>query len=125
MIDRAKERRLERKRRAERVRKRVAGTSQRPRLCVHRTLANIYTQIIDDSTGKTLVQVSGSTKEVRDRVPADKKTKSAVAKIVGEITAEKAKEKGIAQVVFDRKGYLYHGRVKALADGARGKGLSF
>jgi large subunit ribosomal protein L18 len=125
MIDRAKTRRLERQRRAERVRKRVAGTPQRPRLCVHRTLTNIYTQIVDDSTGTTLVYVSGSTKAVRDRVPADKKSKSVLAKIVGEITAEKAKEKGIAKVVFDRKGYLYHGRVKALADGARSKGLSF
>lgn len=125
MIDRAKTRLIERQRRAARVRKRVAGTQQRPRLCIHRTLANIYTQIVDDSTGTTLIQVSGATKEVRDRLAADKKSKSAVAKVVGEITAEKAKEKGITQVVFDRKGYLYHGRVKALADGARSKGLSF
>ena len=125
MIDRASTRVNERKRRADRIRKHLAGTTERPRLCIHRTLANIYTQIVDDSNGKTLLQVGSNTKEVIDRVPADKKSKSAVAKLVGEITAEKAKEKGIAKVVFDRKGYLYHGRVKALADGARSKGLVF
>jgi large subunit ribosomal protein L18 len=125
MIDRASTRVNERKRRAERVRKHLAGTPERPRLCVHRSLTNIYTQIIDDANGKTLLQVGSNSKEVQGRIPADKKSKSAVAKLVGEITAEKAKEKGIAKVVFDSKGYLYHGRVKALADGARSKGLAF
>ena len=125
MIDRARIRIIERQRRADRVRKTVAGTAERPRMSIHRTLTNIYTQIIDDSTGTTLVQVGSNTKEVADRLAAEKKTKSSVAKLVGEITAEKAKEKGIAKVVFDRKGYLYHGRVKALAEGARSKGLAF
>ena len=125
-MDRAKQRIVERKRRAARVRKTVAGTTQRPRMCVRRSLNNIYVQIVDDSVGTTLVQVSSDTKEIQDKIASDKKiTKIDLSKLVGELAAEKAKAKGIATVVFDRKGYLYHGRVKALADAARSKGLAF
>jgi large subunit ribosomal protein L18 len=117
---------MERMRRAERVRKTVLGTPERPRLCVKRSLNHISAQIIDDLAGKTLVQVTSTAKEITDKIPADKKThKLDVSKIVGEMLAEKAKSQGITKVVLDRKGFLYHGRVKALADTARSKGLVF
>ena len=119
MIDKV----VERKRRAARIRKVVHGTQERPRLSVRRSLNHIYAQIIDDSTGKSLLQVGSTHKEIIDK-SADKK-KTDVSKLVGELVAEKAKEKGIEKVVFDRKGYAYHGRVKALAEVARKKGLQF
>jgi large subunit ribosomal protein L18 len=123
-MDRAKTRIRERKQRAHRVRKTLIGSAERPRLCVRRSLNHIYAQIIDDSTGKSLLQIGSNCKELEEKV-TDKSTKIDVSKMVGELLAEKAKEKGISKVVFDRKGYLYHGRVKALADGARSKGLLF
>ncbi len=115
-----------RQRRAVRIRKKISGTTQRPRLCVRRSLSHIYAQIVDDITGKSLVQIGSTSKEVIGKV-TDKATtsKTEVAKLVGETVAEKAKEKGIEAVVFDRKGYAYHGRVKALAEAARKKGLQF
>jgi large subunit ribosomal protein L18 len=113
----------ERKKRAARIRKTVSGTAQRPRLSVRRSLNHIYAQIIDDVSGASLVQV-GSTNKAIAAKSTDKK-KVDVSKLVGEMVAEKAKEKGIEKVVFDRKGYTYHGRVKALADAARKKGLQF
>ena len=114
---------IERKRRADRIRKTVHGTSQCPRLSVRRSLNHIYAQIIDDETGKSLLQVGSTSKEIADK-SADKK-KTDVSRMVGELIAEKAKEKGVEKVVFDRKGYAYHGRVKALAEAARKKGLQF
>ncbi len=105
--------------RHERVRKRVRGTAARPRLTVFRSLANIEAQLIDDVNGHTLAQATSL--ESRDA----KGTKSEVAKIVGKQLGERASAKGIQTVVFDRGGYRYHGRVKALADAARAAGLRF
>ena len=106
-----------------RVRKTVVGTSERPRLNVYRSLSNIYAQIIDDSKGKTLVSASTLDKEIAEMIKG--KTKTEAAKIVGEVIGKRAKEKKIKEVVFDRGGYLYTGRVQAVADGARASGLKF
>lgn len=111
-----------RQRRRLRVRKKVYGTAERPRMNVFRSLNHIYAQIIDDDQGKTLVAVSSLSPELRGKVSGGK-IEGATA--VGKLVAEKAKEKGITAVVFDRAGYLYHGRVKALAEAARGNGLEF
>lgn len=116
-------RRAARIRRHIRVRKKVEGTSERPRLNVFRSLEHIYVQIIDDSTGSTLV--SASTVDVELRGDLAKLSKTEQAKAVGKAAAERAKAKGIESVVFDRGGYPYHGRVKALADGSREGGLHF
>ncbi len=112
-----------RDRRHRRVRRRVAGTTERPRLAVYRSLQHIYAQLIDDSRGVTLAFVSTLDPELRTRMEG--KAKSAEAEAVGSAIAARAKEKGVEQVVFDRGGYKYHGRVKALADAARAAGLSF
>ena len=113
-------------RRAARVRKKISGTTERPRLCVRRSLKHIYAQLVDDEKGITIVQVGSAGKEFVARVAGlEAKSKCAISKLVGELLAEKAREKGVAKVVFDRKGYLYHGRVKILADAARSKGLIF
>lgn len=106
------------------IRKKIRGTAQRPRLTVYRSLGNIYGQIIDDVTGKTLVAASSISKEVKAELESAK-SKKAKSLAVGKILAKKALEKNIQNVVFDRNGYLYHGRVKALADGAREGGLKF
>ena len=110
-------------RRKKRVRKKIRGTPERPRLCVYRSLKHIYAQIIDDVAGRTLVAASTLDKEIRDSIAGMKKTEQ--AKEVGKLIAKKALEKGIKKVVFDRNGFLYHGRVKALAEGAREGGLEF
>lgn len=112
-----------RARRHRRVRARVSGTASRPRLNVFRSLANIYAQLIDDQAGVTLV--SASTVDTDLKQPLAGKKKSEQAKLVGMAVAERAKAKGITAAVFDRGGYRYHGRVKALADGAREGGLEF
>ena len=104
----------------ERIRHKVHGTAERPRLAVFRSLANIYVQLIDDAQGRTLV--SASTIEKGKRTNGGN---LAAAKTLGKLIAERAKEKGIQKVVFDRGGYIYHGRVKALADAARQAGLEF
>jgi len=114
---------LARKRRHLRVRKRVVGTAERPRLNVFRSLKHIYAQIIDDERGHTLVAVSTLDPELRSQLLGLDKT--AQAKAVGKALAERAQAKGIHTVVFDRAGYKYHGRVKALADGSREGGLEF
>ena len=106
-----------------RVRKTVVGTSKRPRLNVYRSLNNIYAQVIDDEKGKTIVSASTLDKEVAEMIKG--KTKTEAAKIVGEVIGKRAKEKKIKEVVFDRGGYLYTGRVQAVADGARDAGLKF
>lgn len=113
-----------RKRRHVRVRAKVSGTQARPRLNVFRSSAHIYAQVIDDDRGYTLIAANDLEQEVRDRAGAEA-TKSARAKAVGEVIGERAKAAGIDSVVFDRGGYLYHGRVKAVADGARESGLTF
>jgi len=114
---------LSRERRHRRVRARVTGTQQRPRLNVFRSLSNIYAQVIDDEGGNTLVSASTIDPEVRTQTEGKNKTEA--AKIVGKIVAERAKQAGINAVVFDRGGYKYHGRVAALAEGAREAGLEF
>jgi large subunit ribosomal protein L18 len=104
-----------------RIRKRVQGSPERPRLSVFRSSKHIYAQIIDDLGGATLVAASS-----REALPAvEGKGKAAVGKAVGQLLAQRAREKGVSKVSFDRGGYLYHGRVKALADGARAGGLEF
>jgi large subunit ribosomal protein L18 len=106
------------------IRKRIYGTTERPRLSVYRSLDDIYGQIIDDTAGKTLVALSSNSKEIKEEI-AGAKTKIEKSVVVGKLLAKKAIEKKIDVVVFDRNGYLYHGRVKALADGAREGGLKF
>ena len=118
-----KSRAVSRKRRHVRVRKKLAGTAQRPRLNVFRSLTGIYAQIIDDQVGVTLVSASTVEKELSEQSKDMKKAEQ--AKLVGQKVAERAKDKGITTVVFDRGGYRYVGRVKALADGARESGLQF
>ena len=112
-----------RNRRHRRVRAKVKGTPQRPRLNVYRSLENIFAQVIDDVDGKTLVSASTIDKEVAKQIGEKNKVDS--AKVVGKILAERAKGAGITAVVFDRGGYRYHGRVAALAEGAREGGLEF
>ena len=113
-----------RQRRHLRVRAKVSGSTARPRLNVFRSSANIYVQIIDDSSHHTLVQAS-SREDAVTALLADSKTKTDKAKAVGMVIGERAKQAGITTVVFDRGGYRYHGRVKAVADGAREAGLDF
>lgn len=124
-MNNSEKRSIERSRRARRVRKAISGTSERPRLCVRRSLNHIYAQIVDDITGKTLVQVGSCGKDFAQKVAGKEVTKTEVSKLVGELLAEQANLKGVKTVVFDRKGYLFHGRVKALAEAAREKGLAF
>lgn len=114
---------LARKRRHRRVRKKISGTAERPRLNVFRSLRHIYAQIIDDDRGRTVVAASTQDPALRDQLAGLDKT--AQAKVVGQALAERAQAKSVRQVIFDRGGYKYHGRVKALADGAREGGLEF
>jgi len=106
-----------------RMRNKIEGTPDRPRLNVYRSSKHIYAQVIDDATGVTLASASTQDKEIRDQLA--ELTKSDAAKLVGQLVGKRAKENGINTVVFDRGGYLYHGRVKLLADGARESGLEF
>jgi large subunit ribosomal protein L18 len=118
--------RAARERRRKRVRGKIHGSQERLRLCVFRSSAHIYAQIINDEEGHTLVAASTVDKELRSAAPTgDENAKVAQAMAVGRLLAQRAKEKGLSKVVFDRAGYLYHGRVKALADGAREGGLDF
>ena len=114
---------LKRQRVHQRVRMTVSGTAERPRLCVYRSLDHIYAQVIDDRAGKTLVSASSADKDTKKRLKGGGNV--AAAKVVGKIVAERAKAAGVSRVVFDRGGYKYHGRVKALADAAREAGLQF
>ena len=106
------------------IRKTISGTPGKPRFIVYRSLNNVYAQIIDDTTGTTLVSASSLSKEISDEI---KKAKGKISKskIIGNVIAKKALEKNISSVVFDRNGYRYHGRVQAIADGAREGGLKF
>lgn len=118
-----KDKNQERLVRHKRVRAKVSGTSESPRLCVYKTLTHIYAQVIDDTKGVTLVSASTLDPEVKKLIEGKNKTEQ--AKVVGETLAKRALAKKIKQVVFDRGGYIYIGRVQALADGAREKGLKF
>lgn len=109
-------------RRKMRIRKRLKGDAERPRLSVFRSAKHIYAQIIDDERGITLMSASSLAKEIRDRI-GDFEDKKAIAKEVGKLIATKAKAQGIEKLAFDRGGYRYHGRVKALADGVREAGI--
>lgn len=117
------DRNLKRIERHYKIRNKIAGTPERPRLNVYRSAKHIYAQIIDDATGVTLASASTQDKELREKVAELNKTDA--AKLVGQTVGQRAKEKGINAVIFDRGGYLYHGRVKVLADGARESGLEF
>ena len=118
-----------------RIRRKLQGTAERPRLAVFRSVAHIYAQVIDDAQGRTLVAASSVAKDAKParaakgaKTPKTTKTGGgnvAAAKAIGKLLAERAKEKGIAKVVFDRGGYPYHGRIKALAEAARAAGLEF
>ncbi len=112
-----------RARRHRRVRRKVSGTAERPRLCVRRSLLHIYAQLVDDTTGRTLVAVSTLSPEVREACRGVKKV--AAAATIGKELARKAIAAGVSKVAFDRSGYKYHGRVRALAEGAREGGLQF
>jgi large subunit ribosomal protein L18 len=112
-----------RKMRHKRIKKKLIGTPMRPRLNIFRSLKNIYAQIIDDTTGEVLLSVSTLDKELKHKISYGGNVKAASA--LGEVLAQRAKNKGISKVAFDRGGYLYHGRVKAVAESARKAGLKF
>jgi large subunit ribosomal protein L18 len=122
-MDKVKEKRLARQRRHKRVRTRVLGTAERPRLNVFRSLKHIHAQIIDDTRGHTLVAASTLDNEIRPQVIG--KAKIDQAEVVGTVLGQRAQAAGIDQLVFDRGGYRYHGRVKALADAVRKSGVDF
>ena len=114
---------VSRLKRKKRIRKRLAGTAERPRMSVFRSSKHIYVQLVDDIKGETLIAASSVEKAVRDMPKFESKV--AMAGHIGKLLAERAKEKGIETVVFDRNGFLYHGRVQALSSGAREAGLKF
>ncbi|MFY8001221.1 MAG: 50S ribosomal protein L18 [Candidatus Kapaibacteriota bacterium] len=113
-----------RERRKKSVRRKIQGTSERPRLSVYRSLSHFYAQVIDDAKMHTVVAASSADKELKDLV-ASATSKTDVSKMVGELLAKRATAAGVKSVVFDRNGYIYHGRVKAFADAAREAGLHF
>lgn len=119
-VDIKRQARIKRKKR---IRKKMTGTPDRPRLSVFRSARHVYAQIIDDSRGETVVAASSVEKAVKGQPPFENKV--ALATHVGKLIAERATEKGIKKVVFDRNGFLYHGRIKAMSDGARKAGLDF
>ncbi len=123
MIRKSREKELKRAARHKRIRKKMNGTEEQPRLCVHRSLKNLYAQVVDDTSGKVLFGMSTLNKDVKGKMVYGGNVKSASA--LGEAMAAMAKTKGISRVSFDRGGYLYHGRVKAFAEAARKGGLEF
>jgi large subunit ribosomal protein L18 len=123
IVARIIEKRKARRRRQLRVRKKISGTPESPRLNVYRSLKHIYAQIIDDTSGRTLIFASTLDPSLKEQVV--NKEKKEVARLVGELLGKRALEKGIDKVVFDRGGFLYHGRIKSLAEGARSQGLKF
>ena len=112
-----------RERRKLRIRRKMSGTAEKPRLSVFRSAKHIYAQVVDDASGKTLAHISTLSKDVRDSIKESKKTDA--AKAVGSAVAKALLAKGVQKIVFDRNGYMYHGRIKALADAAREAGLKF
>jgi len=123
-MNRLELKKVRRERRKLRVRKKIIGTAERPRLSVYRSLKHIYAQIINDELGHTLVACSTLDKEVRSKI-TEGMSKVEQAKIVGKVLGERALKAGIQAIAFDRNGFLYHGRVRALAEGAREAGLKF
>ncbi|ROL60490.1 50S ribosomal protein L18 [Bacteroidetes/Chlorobi group bacterium MS-B_bin-24] len=123
-MNRLELKKVRRERRKLRVRKKIIGTAERPRLSVYRSLKHIYAQIINDELGHTLVACSTLDKEVRSQI-TEGMSKVEQAKIVGKVLGERALKAGIQAIAFDRNGFLYHGRVRALAEGAREAGLKF
>ena len=113
-----------REKRHQRIRRKIIGTKERPRLSVRRSSSHLYAQIIDDNIGRTLVQLSTLSPDLKDKLPKGLGNVKGAA-LLGAALAEKCKKDGITKVVFDRAGYLYHGRIKALADAARKGGLDF
>ena len=109
--------------RKKRIRKKISGTPERPRFSVFRSAKHIYAQIVDDTKGVVIVSASTMEKSIRDKNDFDNKVSA--AEFIGKLAGERAIEKGISKVVFDRNGFLYHGRVKAISDGARKAGLNF
>ncbi|MBU0469357.1 MAG: 50S ribosomal protein L18 [Candidatus Omnitrophica bacterium] len=122
-MDNTKLKELKRGYRHARTRKKVVGTTEQPRLCVHRSLKNLFAQVVDDSTGKVLFGMSTMNKEVRSKIKNGGNIDA--ASVLGESFAVEAKKKGIKKVCFDRGGYLYHGRVKAFAESVRKGGMEF
>jgi large subunit ribosomal protein L18 len=120
----ATQKRIRRKRAHARIRSRVSGTAERPRLAVFKSGRYVYAQLIDDQSGSTLVQANSKESDLRSKIEGGAASKAA-ARLIGETIAERAKDKGIESCVFDRGGYIYHGKVKELAEGARSKGLQF
>ncbi len=118
-------RRIQRAKRHGRIRQKIWGTAERPRLVVYRSLKNMEGQVVDDDAARTLVGVSTLASELRDRERETRNPKVEAAEEAGKLLARKARELGVTQVVFDRGGYKYHGRVKAFAEGAREEGLEF
>ncbi|MCB1007349.1 MAG: 50S ribosomal protein L18 [Acidobacteria bacterium] len=118
------DKRYRRERAHQRLRQRLVGTPERPRLAVFKSARYVYAQIIDDETGRTLAAATSLEPALKERIGGSAATKDA-AKVVGEAVAERAMEKGISQVVFDRGGYVYHGKVREIAEAARAKGLQF
>jgi large subunit ribosomal protein L18 len=123
-MDKAKSKQERRERAHQRIRAKVRGTAERPRMSVYKSARYIYAQLINDETGHTLAQASSREAAIAKKAEGKAATRAA-ARLVGEVVAERAKENGIDKVVFDRGGYIYHGKVKELAEGARAKGLEF
>ena len=123
-MNRVQKRRYQRQRAHNRLRRRIRGTAERPRLAVFKSLKFVYAQVIDDDSGNTLAQASSLEPSIREMIEGGGCNRAA-AKVVGEAVAERAKEKGVSRVVFDRGGYIYHGKIQELADAARSKGLEF
>jgi large subunit ribosomal protein L18 len=121
----SQDREQQRQRRHRRVRRKVVGTTERPRLVVHRSHKNMQGQIADDVTNRVLVGVSTLSPELREQRDGDENSKTAMCRAAGKLLAEKARAAGITRVVFDRGGYIYHGRIAAFAEGAREGGLEF
>lgn len=119
----AEKKRMSRIKKKQGIRKKITGSQERPRLCVFRSLKHIYAQIIDDAAGQTIAAASTCEKAARDQ--KDIKNKVEASDFVGRLIGERAIEKGIKKVVFDRNGFLYHGRIKAVSEGARKAGLEF
>jgi large subunit ribosomal protein L18 len=125
MSRKVKERESRRERRHRRVRRKVEGTTERPRLVVHRSLKHIQGQVVDDVTGKVIAGVSTLVPDLKSERDNDEATKTSLSKAAGKLLAERAQQAGVTKVVFDRGGYVYHGRVAAFAEGAREGGLEF
>lgn len=121
-MSRTIDRTTERKRRKLRIKYKIRGTQKRPRLCIYKSLNHIYAQLIDDEHGVTVTSASTLDLDLKDKIKGSNVNS---AKLIGKAIAEKAKELGITEAVFDRNGYIYHGKVKALADSARESGLKF